>query len=74
MNFNTLAQAKLSAKFFGAQGAELPVYVVSGTWTPAVWAKLLPEQAAEIMAGQPPKLKKLPQQVPDQVVVTLGTR
>ena len=72
VNFNSLSQARLSAKFFGTQGAELPVYVVRGTWTPAVWAKFLPEQAGEIMAGQPPKLKKLPQQVPDQVVVTLG--
>jgi hypothetical protein len=71
VNFTSLAQARLPARF-GTQGAEVPVYIARGTWTPAVWAKLLPEQAAEINAGQPPKLKKLPQQVPDQVVVTLG--
>ena len=71
VNFASLAQARLPARF-GTQGAEVAVYIARGTWTPAVWAKLLPEQAAEINAGQAPKLKKLPQQVPDQVVVTLG--
>jgi hypothetical protein len=69
VNFNSLAQAKAR---FGTQGAEVPVYVARGTWTPAIWAKFLPEQEAELKAGQPPKLKKLAQQVPDQVILTLG--
>jgi hypothetical protein len=71
VNFSSLAQTKLPARF-SARGVEVPVYVARGTWTPTVWAKLLPDQAAEIKAGQPPKLKKRPLQVPDQVVVTLG--
>ena len=45
---------------------------MSGTWKPAVLAKLLPEQSEAILASQEPAFEDLPSQLPDQVSLVGG--
>jgi hypothetical protein len=51
---------------------KLPVYVLRGGWEPAMLVQMLPDQQAEIQAGQPVDLQKLPEHIPDQVTVMVG--
>lgn len=51
-----------------------PVWRLQGQWKPGALAKALPEQSAAIQEGQPADLSKLPQHLPDQVVVFLLAR
>jgi hypothetical protein len=48
------------------------VWRLQGGWQPAQLARLLPKQAAAINQGQPADLRRLPQHVPDRVVLFLG--
>ncbi|MEO8495317.1 MAG: hypothetical protein ABI614_09615 [Planctomycetota bacterium] len=48
------------------------VWRMSGRWKPEVLAKLLPEQSASILAGQPPELDQLPSHLPDRVSLVVG--
>src|SRR5690606_4255055 len=43
-----------------------------GTWRPEWLARLMPQQAEAIAAGQPPDLTMLPSHAPDQVFLYLG--
>lgn len=54
------------------QLGETPVFTVRGTWTPAMLATLAPEQQAALKAGTPINWSKVPEHVPDQVVLALG--
>jgi hypothetical protein len=48
------------------------VWRLTGQWKRAQLIKILPNQAATIESGQPADLSKLPEPLPDQVVVLLG--
>ncbi len=50
----------------------LPVWQLRGEWKPAKLAKVLPEQKKAIAAGEPPDLSKLPEQMPEYVLLMLG--
>jgi len=50
----------------------LPVWRLQGQWKPDRLAKILPDQKAAIEAGRPPDLVKLPEHLPDRVVLMLG--
>ena len=50
----------------------LPVWRLQGQWRPERLAKILPDQKAAIEAGKPPDLVKLPEHLPDRVVLMLG--
>lgn len=61
--------------FDAAQPARLdrlPVWTLQGHWKPDRLAKILPDQKAAIEAGQPADLSKLPDHLPDHVVLMLG--
>jgi hypothetical protein len=67
----------LNANFaFGAVEStklnELSVIKVQGQWEPAKLAEILPEQKDAILAGKAADLSKLPDQLPDAVVVMIG--
>lgn len=49
-----------------------PVVRLEGNWRPGMLAKLLPEQAKAIEAGETPNLSKLEQHVPHRVTLYLG--
>ena len=49
-----------------------PLRAVYGTWKPSRLARLLPDQKAAIDAGRGVDLTKLPEHMPDHVVVYLG--
>jgi hypothetical protein len=51
---------------------KLPVWSLEGHWKPAILANLLPDQQAEIAAGERVDLSKLPPQLPHGVTVVLG--
>jgi len=50
----------------------LPVFRLRGVWKPAQLVQFLPEQKADIEAGQGGDLRKLEPHVPDEVFVYLG--
>jgi len=50
----------------------LPVWRLQGRWKPDRLAKILPDQKAVIEAGEPPDLTRLPEHLPDRVVLMLG--
>jgi hypothetical protein len=50
----------------------LPVWVLDGRWKPAKLAALLPKQQAAIAQGRAADLSKLPEQLPEKIVVLLG--
>jgi hypothetical protein len=50
----------------------LPVWRLQGQWKPDHLAKILPDQKAAIEAGRPPDLGKLPEHLPNRVVLMLG--
>ena len=50
----------------------LPVWVLVGAWKTEKLVQLLPDQRADILAGKPPQLERLPAHLPDSVVVVLG--
>ncbi|HEX5443949.1 MAG TPA: hypothetical protein VFW87_08985 [Pirellulales bacterium] len=55
------------------RGSEkLRVYALSGRWRPAMLVHWLPDQKADIEAGKPADLSKLPPMLPDRVFVLLG--
>lgn len=61
-----------AATFFAVRPVQLagqPAWRLDGRWTSAQWARLLPDQRSALAAGEPPDLKKLPDSVPDRVVV-----
>jgi hypothetical protein len=51
---------------------KLPVWSLEGHWKPAILASLLPDQKAEIAAGERVDLSRLPPQLPHGVTVVLG--
>jgi hypothetical protein len=55
----------------GTRGT-LPMLVLRGQWNPEMLARLLPDQAKAIRAGEAADLTLLPAQVPDQVTLYLG--
>jgi hypothetical protein len=50
----------------------LPAWRLQGQWKARRLAKILPDQKAAIEAGRPPDLSKLPERLPDHVVLVLG--
>jgi hypothetical protein len=50
----------------------LPVWRLQGQWKPDRLAEILPDQKATIEAGEPADLSKLPERLPDHVVLMLG--
>lgn len=50
----------------------MPVWILQGTWRPAILAHLLPEQREAIEQGRGADLKRLPAHVPDRVSLFLG--
>ena len=50
----------------------LAVWTLRGHWKPDRLAKILPDQKAAIEAGEPADLSKLPDHLPDHVVLMLG--
>src|SRR5262249_27098769 len=61
---------------FGApsntQISKVPMIALVGTWKPARLATLWPEAKAAVDAGEPIDLKRLPENLPDHVVLFLG--
>ena len=51
---------------------EMPVWIVEGVWKPARLIAAVPDQKANIEAGRPIELKKLPPQLPERVVIEVG--
>ncbi len=51
---------------------QLPVWQIRGRWKPEVLAEVLPDQEEAIEQGKPPDLSKLPEHLPDEVVLLLG--
>lgn len=51
---------------------DLPVWKIEGVWKSAQLVKLLPKQKEAIGQGKPADLSRLPQHVPDRVVLLLG--
>jgi hypothetical protein len=49
-----------------------PVWRLEGGWRPALLARILPKQKEAIEQGQPVDLSRLPEQLPDRVVLYLG--
>jgi hypothetical protein len=52
--------------------AQLPLWRLEGSWRPEVLAAIMPQQAKAIKEGKPADLQRLPQQLPDHVVLLLG--
>jgi len=50
----------------------MPVWILVGTWNPAMLTVLLPDQQGAIEAGQGVNLAKLPAHIPDRVTLFLG--
>ena len=64
-----------SFRFTRAQAEQLdtvPVWIVFGTWKPEVLAPISPDLAKQATEGKPLDLKKLPPQMPEEVVLYLG--
>lgn len=49
-----------------------PVWGLHGQWKRERLVELLPNQKERIEKGEPPDLRKLPRQLPDEVVIVLG--
>lgn len=56
----------------GGRQREMPVWRLRGNWKPDLLAQLLPDQAEDIQQGKPVRLEKLPEHLPDHVMVYLG--
>lgn len=54
------------------QFGKLAVWRLQGQWRPDRLARILPQQKAAIEAGELPELGKLPEHLPDRVVLMLG--
>ncbi|MGO8688052.1 MAG: LolA family protein [Thermoguttaceae bacterium] len=54
------------------QFRQAAVWRLQGGWQPAQLARLLPKQAAAIAQGKPADFRRLPQYLPDRVVLILG--
>ena len=54
------------------QFRQAAVWRLQGGWQPAQLARLLPKQAAAIAQGKPADFRRLPQHLPDHVVLFLG--
>jgi len=50
----------------------MPVWRLRGGWRPETLARLLPDQREALQKGQPADLAKLPEHLPDHVVLLLG--
>jgi hypothetical protein len=55
-----------------AQLDSLPVWVIAGAWQPPALAPLSPELAQQAASGQALDIRKLPVQMPEQVLLYLG--
>ena len=51
---------------------DMPVWTLEGSWKPEQLAAAVPDQKANIDAGRPTDLKKLPSQLPERVVLDVG--
>ncbi len=51
---------------------QLSVYRIEGQWKPAALAELLPDQRDKLLAGEAVDWKKVPEQIPQRIVLTLG--
>jgi hypothetical protein len=49
-----------------------PVWTLEGTWNPEKLAAAVPDQRANIEAGRPLDLKRLPPQLPERIVLHVG--
>jgi len=49
-----------------------PVWVVEGIWKPEKLIEAVPDQKANIEAGRPLDLKRLPTQLPERIVLSIG--
>ncbi len=54
------------------QDDSLPVWRLRGRWKPKMLVKVLPKQKKAIEAGKPADLSKLPEYLPDHVLLMLG--
>ncbi len=54
------------------QDDSLPVWQLRGRWKPEMLVKVLPKQKKAIEAGKPADLSKLPEHLPDHVLLMLG--
>ncbi len=70
-DFETAEEAAFTLTDGGRQ-REMPVWRLRGSWKPDRLAQLLPDQAEAIQQGKPARLEKLPDHLPDHVVVYLG--
>ena len=63
MQFGSVEEKKLDG---------LPVYRIEGAWKPTALAELIPDQRDKVLAGQEPNWKKVPAEIPQRIVLTLG--
>ena len=56
----------------GGQLGDRPVWIVEGSWKPEKLIAAVPDQKANIEAGRPLDLKRLPAQLPERIVLEVG--
>jgi len=56
----------------GGQLGDRPVWIVEGSWKPEKLIAAAPDQKANIEAGRPLDLKRLPAQLPERIVLEVG--
>ena len=49
-----------------------PVWIVEGSWKPEKLIEAMPDQKGNIEAGRPLDLKRLPAQLPERIVLSIG--
>ncbi|MGD9644083.1 MAG: hypothetical protein AB7U73_00115 [Pirellulales bacterium] len=70
-----LANLNTAFEFAAPQAGTMrgvPVWTLSGTWRPAVLALIVPDKKDDILQGRLPDFAKLPDQLPETVVLTLA--
>ena len=70
-----LQSLETSFHFTSASESQLdrvPVWTIEGRWTPEKLAELLPDQKEKILAGKGADVGKLPEQIPDRVILMVG--
>ncbi len=51
---------------------ERPVWIVEGIWKPEKLIEAVPDQKSNIETGRPLDLKRLPAQLPERIVLSIG--
>ena len=67
-----LRQSFSFSRVEAAQLDSLPVWVIAGTWQPQALAPVSPELAQQAAGGQMVDIRKLPIQMPEQMLLYLG--